>query len=210
PNHSGVELHGFLSYLVRCQLSGRPYRIFGHKGKQVRDNIHSHDVSRTVEAIWRNPRAGGEVYNLGGGRENACSILEAFARMKDLSGREMTHTYVDEARKGDHICYISDLTKLRTHYPELARWEKSLDDIFEEITRSWHGRLEAEPKAIVTGAAPAQSSAAEESPEAPALAEAGASGAPTTTLAQRERFRDDYQRRKDPIRDARLLWRAQA
>ncbi len=202
PNHSGVELHGFLSYLVRCQLTGRPYRIFGHKGKQVRDNIHSLDVSRTIEAIYRNPRPGGEVYNLGGGRENACSILEAFAKMRELSGREMDHSYVEQARKGDHICYISDLRKLRWHYPEL-KWEKSLDDIFEEITRAWHKRLAIDAKTAVTLS------------DSPAPASLGGAAAPqtdkaTATLATRERFRDDYQRRRDPIRDDRLLWRAQA
>src|SRR5688500_8918814 len=204
PNHSGVELHGFLSYLVRCQLTGRHYRVFGHKGKQVRDNIHSLDVSRTIEAIYRNPRPGGEVYNLGGGRDNSCSILEAFATMKELSGKEMNHAYVEEARKGDHICYISDLTKLRAHYPEL-KWEKSLSDIFEEITRAWHDRLEVETKTIVqVGEAVAGSNA-------PALnAGAALTDEATTTLATRERFRDDYQRRKDPIREDRLLWRAQA
>src|SRR5687768_9354800 len=204
PNHSGVELHGFLSYLVRCQLTGRHYRVFGHKGKQVRDNIHSLDVSRTIEAIYRNPRPAGEVYNLGGGRDNSCSILEAFATMKELSGKEMNHTYVEEARKGDHICYISDLTKLRAHYPELI-WKKSLSDIFEEITRAWHGRLEVETKTVV------QVGGADAGSNAPALNAGGAlTDEATNTLATRERFRDDYQRRKDPIREDRLLWRAQA
>ena len=204
PNHSGVELHGFLSYLVRCQLTGRQYRIFGHKGKQVRDNIHSLDVSRTIEAIYKAPRPGGEVYNLGGGRENSCSILEAFTKMQELSGKAMNHTYVDQARKGDHICYISDLAKLRNHYPELARWQKSLDDIFEEIARSWHERLELEAKTIVQVGASDNSHAAATGTGFTEADEA------TQTLATRERFRDDYQRRRDPISDDRLLWRAQA
>jgi CDP-paratose 2-epimerase len=139
PNHAGVELHGFLSYLVKTQLAGGTYRIFGYKGKQVRDNIHSADVALAIEAIYEAPRSG-EVYNLGGGRENACSILEAFARVEALTGRAMRHEYVDQAREGDHICYISDLSRLRSHYPE---WEltKSLDDIFREVVGAWTERL---------------------------------------------------------------------
>lgn len=138
PNHSGVELHGFLSYLVRCNLEGRTYKIFGYQGKQVRDNIHSHDVVRFVEAFWRNPRCG-EVYNLGGGRANSCSILEAFDRIAAVSGRRMSYEFVDKNREGDHICYISDLRKIRSHYPEWGI-TKSLDDIFREIHDSWRER----------------------------------------------------------------------
>jgi CDP-paratose 2-epimerase len=139
PNHAGVELHGFLSYLVKTQLSGGTYRIFGYKGKQVRDNIHSADVARAIEAIFAAPRAG-EVYNLGGGRDNACSILEAFERVEALTGRAMTYEYLDQAREGDHICYISDLSKLRSHFPG---WHltKSLDDIFREVVAAWTERL---------------------------------------------------------------------
>ncbi len=138
PNHSGVELHGFLSYLVRCNLEGRTYKIFGYQGKQVRDNIHSHDVVRFIEAFWRNPRAG-EVYNLGGGRANSCSILEAFDRIAAVSGKRMQYEYVDKNREGDHICYISDLRKMRADYPEWGI-TKSLDDIFREIHASWRER----------------------------------------------------------------------
>lgn len=135
PNHTGVELHGFLSYLVRCNLEGKMYRVFGYKGKQVRDNIHSHDVARFIEAFYQAPRVG-EVYNLGGGRQNSCSILEAFERIAAISGKPMKFEYVDQNREGDHICYISDLTKCREHYPG---WDitKSLDDIFSEIHQSW-------------------------------------------------------------------------
>jgi len=138
PNHSAVELHGFLSYLVKCQLEGRPYKVFGYKGKQVRDNIHSHDVALVIERILAAPRAG-EVYNLGGGRANSCSILEAFARVEALSGKAMRHEYVPENRSGDHVCYISDLSKLRTHFPG---WEltRSLDDILGELVSSWRAR----------------------------------------------------------------------
>jgi CDP-paratose 2-epimerase len=131
PNHSGVELHGFLSYLIKCNVEGRLYRIFGYKGKQVRDNIHSHDVARFIHAFAEKPRCG-EVYNIGGGRANSVSILEAFDRIANLSGKAMVAEYVDQNRDGDHICYISDLRKAQTHYPS---WSitKTLDDIFSEI-----------------------------------------------------------------------------
>ncbi len=134
PNHSGVELHGFLSYLIKCNFEGRTYKVFGYKGKQVRDNIHSWDVARFIHAFYRNPRPG-EVYNLGGGRENSVSILEAFDRIAALSGRKMQYEYVADNRIGDHICYISNLAKMRRHYPD---WDitKSLDDIFAEIFAS--------------------------------------------------------------------------
>jgi CDP-paratose 2-epimerase len=140
PNHSGVELHGFLSYLIKCNLEGRTYKIFGYKGKQVRDNIHSHDVARFIQAFFEKPRCG-EVYNLGGGRANACSILEAFERIAAISGKRMSYEYVDKNREGDHICYISDLRKMRRHYPG---WDvtKSLDDIFTAICQSWRARLD--------------------------------------------------------------------
>ena len=139
PNHSGVELHGFLSYLVKVQLQGRTYRIYGYKGKQVRDNIHSYDVACAIEAIYRNPGCG-EVYNLGGGRENSCSILEAFEKVRELSGVPMKHEYVETSREGDHICYISNLARLRSHYPQ---WTvtRSLDDILREIVEAWKDRL---------------------------------------------------------------------
>ena len=131
PNHSGVELHGFLSYLIKCNVEGRPYKVYGYKGKQVRDNIHSYDVARFIHAFTENPRSA-EVYNIGGGRANSCSILEAFDRIAQLSGKPMQYEYVDRNREGDHICYISDLSKLRAHYPG---WDitKSLDDIVGEI-----------------------------------------------------------------------------
>ena len=131
PNHSGVELHGFLNYLVKCNLEGRLYKIYGYQGKQVRDNIHSLDVARFIHAFWEKPKCG-EVYNIGGGRANSVSILEAFDRVTALSGRKMKFDYVDQNRAGDHSCYISDLSKMRRHYPS---WDitKSLDVIFSEI-----------------------------------------------------------------------------
>ena len=131
PNHSGVELHGFLSYLIKCNVAKRLYKIFGYKGKQVRDNIHSLDVARFIHAFYENPRCG-EVYNIGGGRANSVSILEAFSKIELLSGYKMQYEYVDQNREGDHICYISDLSKMRAHYPS---WDitKDLNAVFEEI-----------------------------------------------------------------------------
>src|SRR5688572_7176610 len=117
PNHSGVELHGFLSYLVKCNLEDREYKIFGYKGKQVRDNIHSLDVARFIHAFAEAPRCA-EVYNIGGGKANSCSILEAFALVERITGEPQIHSYVDANRTGDHICYYSDLRKIRAHYPQ--------------------------------------------------------------------------------------------
>ncbi len=131
PSHSGVELHGFLSYLVKVALSGGTYSVFGYKAKQVRDNIHSYDVVRAIEEFAANPRPG-EVYNLGGGRANSVSMLEAIAKIAEMTGKRLDWKYVEEARKGDHICYISDLRKFRSHYPN---WDitRNLDTIFQEI-----------------------------------------------------------------------------
>ncbi len=141
PNHSGVELHGFLSYLVKCNLEGRKYSIFGYKGKQVRDNIHSLDVARFIHAFIEKPRSG-EVYNLGGGRGNSCSIFEAFELIEAVSGKKMLYEYVDKNREGDHICYISNLKKMTTHYPSWGI-TKTLNHIFEEIHESWRRRAAA-------------------------------------------------------------------
>ena len=131
PNHSGVELHGFLSYLIKCNVEGRTYKVFGYKGKQVRDNIHSFDVARFIHLFYEKPRSG-EVYNIGGGKANSVSILEAFERIEGLSGKKMLYEYLEQNRSGDHICYISDLSKMKAHYPG---WNitKSLEDIFDEI-----------------------------------------------------------------------------
>jgi CDP-paratose 2-epimerase len=139
PNHAGVELHGFLSYLVKCNLEGREYTVFGYKGKQVRDNIHSEDVAAFMHRFFLQPRCG-EVYNLGGGKANACSILEAFQAVEGLTGRKQKFTYVDQNRVGDHICYYSDLRKMKAHYPG---WDvtHALPQVFEEIVRAWQQRL---------------------------------------------------------------------
>ena len=134
PNHSGVELHGFLSYLVKCNLEGRQYRVFGYKGKQVRDNIHSEDVARFIAAFIAAPRVA-EVYNIGGGKANSCSILEAFQITESITGKKMDFTYVDENRIGDHICYYSDLRKMRSHYPS---WDinVSLEETIRQIVQA--------------------------------------------------------------------------
>lgn len=131
PLHSGVELHGFLSYLVKVAISGGTYSVFGYKGKQVRDNIHSYDVVRAIEEFAANPRCG-EVYNLGGGRENSISMLEAIRKIEQMTGKILNWKYVEENRKGDHICYISDLAKFKSHFPN---WKITigLDEIFRQI-----------------------------------------------------------------------------
>jgi CDP-paratose 2-epimerase len=141
PNHSGVELHGFLSYLVKCNVEGREYKVFGYKGKQVRDNVHSEDVASFIYEFWKSPRVA-EVYNLGGGKSNSCSVLEAFRMAEDVTGKKMNWRYVDENRIGDHICYYSDLRKMQAHYPNW-RIVKTLPMIFEEIVASWKQRLPA-------------------------------------------------------------------
>lgn len=142
PNHAGVELHGFLSYLVKCNLEGREYKVFGYKGKQVRDNIHSHDVARFIEEFIKAPRVA-EVYNIGGGRANSCSIWEAFCITEKFSGKKQVHQYVDENRIGDHICYISNLAKMRAHYPN---WDitVSLEETIRQIVAATRQKLKAE------------------------------------------------------------------
>ena len=138
PNHSGVELHGFLSYLVKCNLEGREYKVLGYKGKQVRDNIHSLDVARFMAAFVEAPRRG-EVYNLGGGKPNSTSILEAFTLTESFTGRPQVYTYVEQNRAGDHICYYSDLRKIRNHFPA---WDvtQSLAETIRQIVESWQRR----------------------------------------------------------------------
>ncbi|QDV68858.1 CDP-paratose 2-epimerase [Rosistilla carotiformis] len=138
PNHTGVELHGFLSYLVKCNLEGKPYTVFGYKGKQVRDNIHSEDVARFIAAFIETPRVA-EVYNIGGGKANSCSILEAFQITERFTGRQQQYTYSDENRIGDHICYYSDLSKMRADYPS---WDitVSLEETIQQIVAAWQQR----------------------------------------------------------------------
>ena len=131
PHHAGAELHGFLAYLARAAADRTTYRIFGYKGKQVRDNLHSLDVCTAIMAFGERPSSGA-VYNLGGGRANSVSLHEAVARFEELLGARIETEYVTEARRGDHVCYISDLQRLRSDYPD---WEVtiSLDEIFAEL-----------------------------------------------------------------------------
>ena len=133
PNHSGAELHGFLAYLAKAVTEGRVYRIYGYQGKQVRDNIHSFDVCTAFLAFYERPRQAA-IYNLGGGRANSVSIIEAIARFEELMGKKLQAEYVESNRVGDHICYISDLRRLKSDYPQ---WEitRSLDDIFRELAK---------------------------------------------------------------------------
>lgn len=139
PNHTGVELHGFLSYLVKCNLEEKKYSVFGYKGKQVRDNIHSYDIARFMEEFINAPRIG-EVYNLGGGKNNTCSIFEAFAITEKFSGKKQVYEYVDKNREGDHICYYSDLRKMKAHYPG---WDItiSLEETIRQIVEAWKFRI---------------------------------------------------------------------
>jgi CDP-paratose 2-epimerase len=132
-HHSGVQLHGFLSYLVKVAQARETYTVFGYKGKQVRDQIHSSDVLAAIEEFRKNPRPG-EVYNIGGGRANSASILECIEKIESLLGRRIAWTYDSRARVGDHICYISDLAKLKSHFPS---WQisRSLDSLIEDMCR---------------------------------------------------------------------------
>ena len=138
PSHSGVELHGFLSFLVKCNLAQKIYKILGYKGKQVRDNIHSDDVAQFIDLFIASPRSG-EVYNLGGGKDNSCSILEAFELCESHSGISQKYEYLDENRIGDHICYYSNLTKIKTHYPQF-RLRHSLSDTIKQIVHAQRER----------------------------------------------------------------------
>jgi CDP-paratose 2-epimerase len=135
PGHSGAELHGFLSYLVKCAVTGRPYTVFGYKGKQVRDNIHSFDLVSAFWHFFEAPRSG-EVYNLGGGPQSNCSMLEAIAIVERLTGRPMEWTYSDTNRAGDHIWWVSDIRRFSTHYPGWAltySLERTIGEIHDEM-----------------------------------------------------------------------------
>jgi CDP-paratose 2-epimerase len=138
PSHSGVELHGFLSYLVKCNIEGRTYKVFGYKGKQVRDNIHSEDVAQFINLFIQTPRHG-EVYNLGGGKENSCSILEAFEICERFSGKKQIFEYLEGNRIGDHICYYSNLNKIMNHYPKFEI-KFPLDQTIQQIVEAQHRR----------------------------------------------------------------------
>jgi len=139
PNHSGTELHGFLSYLMKCTMTGKCYTVYGYKGKQVRDNIHSLDLINAFNHFYRRPRIG-EVYNIGGGRFSNCSMLEAIQECEAIAGKKLQWRYQETNRIGDHIWWISDLTKFQTHYPEWKltyRVRSILEEIFEQNTVRW-------------------------------------------------------------------------
>ena len=135
PQHSGVELHGFLSYLIKVAVTGKHYNIFGYKGKQVRDQIHSSDVVKAFEVFINNPKTAGAVYNLGGGKDNSASVLECISLINEIGGYKVDYSVSNENRIGDHICYYSDLSRLKSDYPE---WnvQMSLEDIIKEMILS--------------------------------------------------------------------------
>lgn len=139
PSHSGTQLHGFLAYLMKCTVTGQPYTIFGYKGKQVRDNIHSADLIAAFHEYYKNPRSA-EVYNIGGGRQSNCSMLEGIDFCNEISGRELNFSYSDANRSGDHIWYVSDLDKFKSHYPN---WDirhdvpRILTEIYEANFERW-------------------------------------------------------------------------
>ena len=134
PNHSGAMLHGFLSYLIKCAIKGDTYTVFGYKGKQVRDNIHSYDLVNAFYHFYQNPRIG-EVYNIGGSRWSNCSILEAFEQCEKIAGKKVKWEYNEQNRAGDHIWWISDISKFKKHYPDWE-YEYTLEDIFSQIYKS--------------------------------------------------------------------------
>jgi len=138
PNHSGAQLHGFLAYLMKCAIHKQHYTIFGYKGKQVRDNIHSYDLVNMFWHFYNNPRSG-EVYNAGGGRFSNCSMLEAIKLCEEITGNKLDFSYTENNRSGDHIWYISDLTKFKSHYPD---WDYTyrIEEILEEMFASLHKR----------------------------------------------------------------------
>jgi CDP-paratose 2-epimerase len=138
PAHSGTQLHGFLAYLAKCAVSGTPYTVFGYKGKQVRDNIHSYDLVRMIWEFFNSPRIG-EVYNVGGSRYSNCSMLEAIKLCEELTGREMDWSYEKTNRIGDHIWWISDVRKFQRHYPDWV-FCYGIREILEEIVEVQTGR----------------------------------------------------------------------
>lgn len=140
PNHSGVKLHGFLSYLMKCTVTGEPYTVLGYKGKQVRDNIHSYDLVNAIYHFYLKPRVG-EVYNIGGGRFSNCSVLEAIGLCEEIADKKSNWTYSESNRSGDHVWWISDVSKFKAHYPE---WDFKYDvqDMLEQI----HTRIVRNPR----------------------------------------------------------------
>ncbi len=143
PGHSGARLHGFLAYLMRCAMTGQPYKVFGYKGKQVRDNIHARDLVEAFWAYFQRPVAG-EVFNIGGGRHSNCSMLEAIAMAEELTGRPMNYSYSDHNRTGDHIWWISDVAKFQSLYPEW-RYQYDIRSLMADIHSGVSSRVGASP-----------------------------------------------------------------
>ena len=141
PGHSGAELHGFLAYLAKCALTGHPYTVFGYQGKQVRDNIHSHDLVNAFWQFFKEPRSA-EIYNIGGGRYANCSMLEAISMTEEITGREFNWAYSDTHRVGDHIWWISDITHFQTHYPHWPL-RYSIREIMQTVIDGQSERLES-------------------------------------------------------------------
>lgn len=139
PNHSGTKLHGFLSYLMKCAISGEHYTVFGYKGKQVRDNIHSYDLVNMFWHFYQNPRCG-EVYNAGGSRHSNCSMQEAIAMCENITGKKMNYHYSQDNRIGDHIWWISDVSKFKEHYPNW-KYRYNIQDILNQIYISMKDRV---------------------------------------------------------------------
>jgi CDP-paratose 2-epimerase len=144
PGHSGAELHGFLAYLLKCAVSGRPYTVFGYKAKQVRDNIHSYDLVNAFHHFYLNPRVA-EVYNIGGSRHSNCSMLEAIAACEAVTGNKLDWSYSEEARSGDHIWWISDVRKFQSHYPKW-QYRYGLHDTLQEMYEGLVSRGLESPK----------------------------------------------------------------
>jgi CDP-paratose 2-epimerase len=150
PNHSGTKLHGFLAYLMRCAATGRPYTVFGYKGKQVRDNIHSLDLVSAFDCVFRAPRCG-EVYNAGGTRFSNCSMLEAIELCEEIAGRKLDWSYTEDNRIGDHIWYISDMAKFKAHYPAWSQQHDLrglLNEMFEKNAERWQAERRAQDASV--------------------------------------------------------------
>ena len=139
PNHSGAQLHGFLSYLMKCAITGNPYTIFGYKGKQVRDNIHSWDLVNLFWHFYHDPKHG-EVYNVGGGRHSNCSMMEAIRLCEEITGKKMNHSYSQDNRIGDHIWWISDMSRFRRDFPQWT-WKYNIKDILVQIHSTMSQRV---------------------------------------------------------------------
>jgi CDP-paratose 2-epimerase len=150
PSHSGVELHGFLSYLVKCNLQGNEYRVFGYKGKQVRDNIHSNDLVNCFWEFYQNPKAGA-VYNIGGSRHSNCSVLEAIEIAEEFAGKKLSYSLSEQNREGDHIWWISDVRKFQNDFPDW-KYEHNLQSILKEIVEATQEKYNSETKKFAVAA----------------------------------------------------------